>query len=118
MTGGTATFEEHRNQPRTSVRTELWIGQDGIFTRTNEFLRDLSVGGAFVQSEQVYPIGTILNLRFKLPVAPNMISCSGIVRKIHDGSGFGVQFLDLSRENVGLIERQIDAPATPPAFSY
>jgi hypothetical protein len=118
MIGGAATFEEHRKQPRTSIRTELWIGQDGIFTRTNELLRDLSVGGAFVESEQVYPIGTILNLRFKLPIAPNMISCSAIVRTIHTSAGYGIQFLDLSRENVGLIERQIDAPATPAAFSY
>jgi len=118
MIGGTAAFEEHRKQPRTNIRTELWIGQDGIFTRKNELLRDLSVGGAFVQSEEHHPVGTILCLRFKLPIAPNMISCSAIVRKIHDGEGYGVQFLDLSRENVGLIERQIDAPATPAAFSY
>ncbi len=118
MTIGAATFEDHRKHPRMNLRTELWIGQDGIFTRTNEYLRDLSVGGAFVQSEQVYPIGTILNLRFKLPVAPTMISCSGVVQKIHLGVGYAVQFLDISRENIGLIERQLETPATPTVFSY
>jgi hypothetical protein len=117
MIGGTATFEDHRRHPRTSLRTELWVGQDGIFTRTNECLRELSISGAFVETEHVYPAGTILNLRFKLPVAPNMISCSGVVQKIRLGLGYGVQFLDLSRENIGLIQRQIDTPERT-AFSY
>lgn len=117
MIGGTATFEDHRRHPRISLRTELWIGQDGIFTRTNELLRELSIGGAYVETEHVYPVGTLLNLRFKLPVAPNMISCSGIVRKIRPGHGYGVQFIDLSRQNVALIQRQIDTPPRT-AFSY
>jgi PilZ domain len=118
MIGATATFEDGRRHPRMNLRTELWIGQDGIFTRTNEFLRDLSVGGAFVQSEQVHAPGTILSFRFKLPIAPNMVSCSGIVGKIHLGEGYSIQFLDMSRENVSLIERQIEAPDAPAAFSY
>lgn len=118
MTTGAATFEDHRKHRRINLRTELWIGQDGIFTRTNEYLSDLSVGGAFVQSEHVYPIGTILNLRFRLPVAPNMLSCSGIVHKIHLGVGYAVRFLDISRENIALIQRQLDSPETPAAFSY
>jgi hypothetical protein len=117
MNSGTATFEDHRRHPRTSLRTELWIGQDGIFTRTNEFLRELSVGGAFVETEQTYPIGTLLSLRFKLHVATNMISCSCVVRKIRPGYGYGVQFIDISRENVGLIERQIETPERT-RFSY
>ena len=115
--GGTAAFQDHRRHPRISLRTELWIGQDGIFTRTNEFLRELSIGGAFVETEHIYPIGTILNLRFKLPIAPNMVSCSGIVRKIRPGHGYGVQFIDLSRGNIGLIQRQIETPERP-SFSY
>jgi Tfp pilus assembly protein PilZ len=117
MIGGAATFEDHRRHPRISLRTELWIGQDGIFTRTNEYLRELSIGGAFIEAEQVYPIGTILSLRFKLPIAPNMISCSGVVRKIRHGHGYGVQFIDLSRDNIGSIQRQIETPERP-SFSY
>lgn len=106
--------EFHREHPRVSLRTELWIGQDGIFTRTDEFLRDLSVGGAFVQSRQVFPIGSILNLRFKIPNVQNFITCSGIVRNMEVGDGLGVQFLDLSGENlrqVGqYIERTLETP--------
>lgn len=117
MIGGPATFEEHRRHPRISLRTELWIGQDGIFTRTNEFLRDLSIGGAFIETEHIYPIETILYLRFKLPVAPNMVSCSGIVRNTRPAQGFGVRFIDISRENIGIIQRQIETPDRT-VFSY
>ncbi|MBK9215874.1 MAG: PilZ domain-containing protein [Chloracidobacterium sp.] len=73
-------YEKLRKHPRISLRTELWIGQDGIFTRTDEFLRDLSVGGAFVQSRQVYSVGTVINLRFKMPRSASLATCSAIVR--------------------------------------
>ena len=105
--------ENRRKYPRISIQTELWIGQDGIFTRTDEHLRDLSIGGAFIQSHQVYPIGSVLSFRFRVPGASNLISCSGIVRNMRVGEGFGVQFLDLSRESVGILERQIDAQLAP-----
>lgn len=101
-------YEELRKHPRVSLQTELWIGQDGIFTRTDEYLRDLSVGGAFVQSRQVYPIGSIVNLRFKIPGASNLASCTAIVRNMQFGDGFGVQFLDLSGDNFTVLQRQID----------
>ena len=100
-------YEELRRHKRISLRTELWIGQDGIFTRTDEILRDLSMGGAYVESRQVYPIGSIISIRFKIPAATNLVSCSAIVRNAKIGEGFGVQFLDISRENVHLIERQV-----------
>lgn len=99
--------QERRKHPRISLRTELWIGQDGIFTRTDEVLRDLSVGGAYIASRQIHPVGSIISIRFRLSMATNLISCSALVRSTRPGDGFGVQFLDISRENVRLIERQV-----------
>ncbi len=101
-------YEKLRKYRRISLHTELWIGQDGIFTRTDERLRDLSVGGAFVESRQVFPIASILNLRFKIPGTQNLVTCSGIVRNMTVGDGFGVQFLDLSGENLRIVERHIE----------
>jgi len=100
-------YDQELRQPRVSLRTELWIGQDGIFTRTDETLRDLSVGGAYIESRQIHPVGSVVNVRFRLAIASNLISCSAIVRSATIGEGFGVQFLDISRENVALIERQV-----------
>ncbi|MFL6375360.1 MAG: PilZ domain-containing protein [Pyrinomonadaceae bacterium] len=100
-------YEEIRKDKRIGLQTELWIGQDGIFTRTDEKLRDLSIGGAYIESRQVYPVGSVISVRFKIPAATNLISCSAIIRNAEMGVGFGVQFLDISRENVHLIERQV-----------
>ena len=101
-------YEHLRKHPRVGLKTELWIGQDGIFTRTDETLRDLSVGGAFVQSRQVFPVGSILSFRFKVPTTINLISCTGIVRNMDLGNGIGVQFLDLSGESLRQVERFVE----------
>lgn len=101
-------YEHLRKHPRVSLRTELWIGQEGIFTRTDELLRDLSIGGAFVQSRQVYPVGSVLSFRFKIPDVANLVTCSAIVKNMAVGDGFGVQFLDLSGESLGHVERHVE----------
>jgi Tfp pilus assembly protein PilZ len=100
-------YEHLRQHHRVSLTTELWIGQDGIFTRTDELLRNLSVGGAFVQTGQVFAIGSILSFRFKVPNAVNFVSCTALVRNMVVGDGLGVQFLDLSSENVRHIEQYV-----------
>ncbi len=109
-------FQERRKHPRVSLRTELWIGQDGIFTRTDETLRDLSIGGAFVESRQVFPVGSILSFRFKVPNATSLISCTAIVRNMDVGNGLGVQFLDLAGESLRQIEQFVanSLNAAPP----
>lgn len=105
-------MEEYvRQHRRVSLRTELWIGQEGIYTRTDEFLRDLSVGGAFVMSRQVFPVGSMLSLRFKLPNLTNFVSCTGIVRNMEIGVGIGVQFLDLSVDNCRFVGEYVTSVA-------
>ena len=103
-------YEQLRKHRRVSLRTELWIGQEGIYTRTDEFLEDLSIGGAFVHSRQVFPVGSILSLRFKLPNVTNFIACTGIVRNMNVGNGLGVEFLDLPGENSRQIKEYIEKP--------
>ena len=87
---------EQRQYRRATIRTETWIGQDGIFTRTAETLRDLGEGGAFVETPQRFPLGAILSLRFKLPGVHRLIAGTVAVRNFRGGNGLGVEFLDLS----------------------
>src|SRR4051794_2260282 len=100
--------QQLRKHPRASLRTELWIGQDGIFTRTDEFLKDLSVGGACVATHQVFDVGEILNLRFKMPAVKNMVTCTAIIRNVQHGSGLGVQFLDLSSDSRRYVQEFVE----------
>jgi hypothetical protein len=93
-------MEDRRQYPRLNVKTELWIGQDGIFTRSDERLSDLSIGGAFIETfTGSYSVGSVLSLRFKLPDCNRLVTCTAIVRNSRGGQGFGVQFIDLSPDD-------------------
>lgn len=83
-------MDERRRHQRFSLLTEIWLGQDGIFTRTSETLTDLSESGAFIETSQRYPTGAILSLRFRLPGTPDFISGTVIIRHTRGGTGLGV----------------------------
>jgi hypothetical protein len=97
-TGG----QERRAHPRASFYTEVWLGQEGVFTRSVERLSNVSIGGAFIQTPQTYAVGSVLSLRFAM--GPNFITATVIVRNVRPGEGFGVEFLDLSPENSERLE--------------
>src|SRR2546428_12767702 len=80
---------EKRRHVRASLQTEVWLGQDGIFTHTSETLRDLSESGAFIEASQGFALGSIIYLRFRLPYSEQLVSCSVIVRNIRQNGGFG-----------------------------
>ena len=99
---------ENRIQKRVSIHTEVWRGEDGIFTRGNERLADLSVGGAFIQGAGT-TTGNSLNLRFRLSGTgtDDFITSTAIARHIGDG-GLGVEFLDLSPDNLERLAAFVD----------
>ena len=99
-------MKENRAHRRVSIRTEVWRGEDGIFTSGNERLADLSVGGAFIQGAGT-TTGSILSLRFKLPGSDDFISCTAIARHTR-GGGLGIEFLDLSPDNLGRLMAFVD----------
>ena len=66
-------MEENRVHKRVVIHIEVWRGEDGIFTRGNERLSNLSVAGAFIQSAGT-TTGSILNLRFRLPGSDDFIT--------------------------------------------
>jgi Tfp pilus assembly protein PilZ len=109
-------MQDRRQHPRSSVASELWIGQDGIFTRADEKLSDLSVGGAFIETAQHYSVGSVLSLRFKLPDAGRFLTCTAIVKNSRDSQGFGVQFLDLSPDDRWLLDSYIQKQRLELAF--
>jgi hypothetical protein len=99
-------MEHGRKHKRVTIHTEVWKGEDGIFTRGHERLVDLSVGGAFIQGAGT-TTGSILNLRFKLPGTDDFITCTSMARHTR-GGGLGVEFLDLSPENLARLSAFVD----------
>jgi c-di-GMP-binding flagellar brake protein YcgR len=106
--GDDGRWEERRAHTRVSVDAGVWIGQDGVFTRSHERLANLSLGGAFIERADSAQLGSIFDLRIALD--PAVINCTVIVRRVLPSRGIGVQFLDLSpegrRQLAAFLERQ------------
>ena len=89
--------QERRFQPRVAYAKEIWIGQDGIFSRTSDRIGNISVSGIFVETAQIFAVGSIVNLRFPLGDAGELVSCSATVINT-SGHGLGMHFIDLPPE--------------------
>ena len=87
---------DRRAHPRVSVNTDVWIGVDGMFTHTREQVKDISLGGAFIETSEIHSVGSILSLRLSLDL--DVLTSTVIVRRSIPEQGIGVEFLDLSPE--------------------
>ncbi len=67
----------------------------------------LGAGGAFLELDAVYPIGSFMHVRFELPTLGE-IACRAIVRNAIEDTGVGVEFLDIE----GVEHRRIVAFVT------
>ncbi len=106
-------IQERRQHARVGLDTRVWLGQDGIFTQSDERLSDLSVGSAFIEyRDQSYSVGNILNLRVQL--GTEFITATVMVRNTRAGEGIGVEFLDLSPEGRDLIAAYVAAQLGAP----
>jgi PilZ domain len=69
---------------------------------------DLSVGGMFIESIAGYPLGTVLQLRFKLKEEdPMPIAVQARVLYSANGIGVGLEFLDLAPDDRTRIARLV-----------
>ena len=75
-------------------------------------MTDLSVGGAFIQRADM-TTGGIRNLRSQVPGTENFIACTAIARHTQGGGGLGVEFLDLSPDNLKRLAGFVDANSYP-----
>jgi hypothetical protein len=83
-------IREKRQHARARVDQACSIERSGT-EAISAMLRDIGVGGAFVESSQAFPFGTELSLVVTLPGEATPLRLSGTVRWAH-GDGFGVQF--------------------------
>lgn len=97
------TADERRASPRVSMTADV-----SLYSETNfwsGFSEDLSEGGLFIATYQGAKLGTELELTFELPTG-HVVKTKGVVRWLRDGErpGVGVQFQDLSDEDLKIIK--------------
>jgi type IV pilus assembly protein PilZ len=92
---------ERRSSPRTDFVIRVnYQTVDDLFT---EFARNINEGGIFIETETEQPIGSRVQLEFKLPGAEQPIEVVGrVVREEpagpSGGQGIGIEFENLDSE--------------------
>ncbi len=102
----TQSDDERRDNQRHRVPVEIRIkhidaGEDGVLVLEAD---NLSAGGAFLSTDKVFDVGTILDVLFKLPDSLDTISSSARVVWINEGveeedeRGMGIEFTYMTPE--------------------
>ena len=98
-------------EPRKNIRLAIYNGPDQQKLMTN-YSVNMSTGGVFIETEHLRPVDTLLEINFKLPDTDIIITCkarvawtneTGELKKRDVPAGMGIQFIDLSFENLQAI---------------
>ena len=94
---------ENRSQKRISYIREIKIGS-GIRRST-----DLSIDGMYLEASAKFPVGAFVELQFKLQESDKIpLQLQAQVIYVHEGTGVGVRFLNLSTQDREKIQKFID----------
>lgn len=108
------TFQGARRGARAHCVREITVSREG----DDELIRikapDLSITGMFITAAGTFPEGTVLNLKFRLAATGVEIRTRCEVRYCHPGIGIGVEFIGLSPESAGAIERELSLSGERP----
>ena len=101
-----------RDAPRVALRLNVHYGFGDEERELQEYSINVSTGGLFIETVEPLPVATPLRLEFLLPEQERPIRCVGRVAWLNaeDGQqnprlpkGMGVQFVDISLEDMRLI---------------
>ena len=96
--------DPQRKQKRVPFNKEVEIQGWGIGSSV-----EISAGGMYLKTRETYPVGTVLDLRFKLSETDDCpIHVQGCVLYSHKHAGFGLGFLNLKPDDLQKIERFIE----------
>ncbi|HUJ29863.1 MAG TPA: PilZ domain-containing protein [Candidatus Acidoferrum sp.] len=101
------TWSSARGAQRISHLRDLSVTYEGRSEDVALRPPDISTRGMFINTNQNFPEGAVLNVQFRLGHTDTEISTRAEVRYCLPGVGVGVEFLDISPEAVRAIEKEI-----------
>jgi uncharacterized protein (TIGR02266 family) len=118
----TKASRERRRERRVPVQIQIqYKTADGFF---QDYMRNLSLGGIFIQTAKPLPMNTKLRVEFCLPGMADPITADGIVvhtlrvgrTKSPSVSGMGIRFSALEPSSKQLLESylQVQNGTAPP----
>ena len=103
--------QQRRTQPRVNTDISVKLRSVAGGTTTTQKIRNVSLGGVFIEMNEPLAFGTEIDMEFSLPVAPRVIRCKGFVvwttktapERVQDGAeGIGVRLME-----IGIAEMRI-----------
>lgn len=113
-----------RDQIRYFARLQIYFGKEAG-QRLSDYAINLSTGGVFLETSNTMPENTPLIAEFVLPNRNITISCKARVAWVNDPDaiknqnlpvGMGIQFLNLSEENLDAIRSYIKEESLVPMW--
>jgi diguanylate cyclase (GGDEF)-like protein/putative nucleotidyltransferase with HDIG domain len=98
--------KSRRLYPRLKCRVTIELRSKSSEAITLGNLIDISLGGCFVETSAVPPIGAPLHLVFSID--DGKIEAEGTVMRLDPGNGIAVQFHDMRREDRSKIHRVLE----------
>ena len=106
---------------RKSQRADLVVRVDyqTVDALFSDFARNINEGGIFVETETPRPLGTLVDLQFRLPGGDEPVRVKGSVVHVSEGEdgqspGLGIEFENLdgpTRQRIDELVRKLRADA-------
>jgi c-di-GMP-binding flagellar brake protein YcgR len=108
---------DRRLNPRAPLATQVQCDQ----CMSLAFSRDISLGGMFIETDDLLPVGSALTVRFNIDKREKVVTASAKVTYRIEKMGMGVVFTEIGEEDCDAIRRYLEGlPAvtsTDPAKS-
>jgi hypothetical protein len=105
---GAKRIDNGRVGPRVNTLENICVNYEGHAEEVMARLPNVSSRGMFINIGQHFPVGAVLNLKFRLAISGADIETRCEVRYCQPGVGMGVEFIGISAEAVRNIEREIE----------
>ena len=89
--------KSNRRYPRIPTPKGVWVSWQHDGSQSVSRVRDLNIGGLFIDTKTPPPVGTSITLLFSVPEGE--IRSTAVVRNVTPGEGMGVQFMAMSQEH-------------------
>jgi PilZ domain len=108
---GVQSWGSPRTAKRFSSLRDLSVTYEGHSEDIAARPPDISTRGMFINTTRNFPEGAVLNVRFRLAISGFEVHSRAEVRYCLPGVGVGVEFIDIARECVRAIEKEIEIRA-------
>lgn len=110
---GARLAKSARTAERFSSLRDLCVTYEGHSEDVVTRPPDISTRGMFINTTRIFPEGAVLKVHFRLALSGDAVQSRAEVRYCLAGVGVGVEFIDISRESVEAIERELELRDKP-----